>query len=265
MADEKSHHPSVPSRRIPRSMVLRWPLLALLSCLPLTIGAAEISRLGSLGLTSDYVHRGLSRSSERPALQAGYGVSLGDAGLYTGAWGTTLDTRELGPDFGSANGFELDLLLGVSRPLGASWNWNLNAGRYYYLGDRRILDYDYYELNASLSWQEFLSFSAAWSPDATDHTREGRALTGHSTSFEISGEWPLLRRLSATAGVGYNDLSEVSEVTYTYWSGGVNARFGRYLLSFNRFGTDDDARGRFMDGRADSRFVLHLVASFGGR
>lgn len=225
--------------------------------------ALDLGWLATLGLTSDYVHRGLTQSSGQPAVQGGLSLRI-PQGFYVGAWASTLDTTELGPDFGDGDGYEIDILLGLARPLSADWGYHLNLGRYTYADNRSILDYDYTELAAGFSWRERVRLNLAYSPDSTDHTRAGAALSGARYVAEIGAEWPLTRWLSATAGYGYQDAQAVSEVRFSYYSAGVNLRWRRYALGLTQFGTSDAAQGRWADGRGESRFAANLAATFGG-
>lgn len=218
----------------------------------------------TLAYTTDYVHRGLTQSSGEGAIQAGAGLRF-SPGVYANVWGSTIDTDRLGPDFGDGSGYELDILLGLSRPLSAHWRWDVNVGRYLYLEDRRNLDYHYTEYAAAIAFRERLRLSLAWSPKVTDHTRRPvpQALSGPRMVYELSGEWPLTRWIGLAGGGGYNDSREVSDLSYWYWSAGVNLRWRRYALGLRHYSTDSDARERWSDGRAADRFAADLVLSFG--
>lgn len=237
-------------------------VLLLLAGLPAS--ARQVQIAGSVAFTSDYVQHGLTQSSGNPALQGGVGLRLPE-GVYLNAWFSTLDLDRQGPDFGDGSGYEADVLVGYGRPLNADWRWDANLGRYLYFADRRNLDYDYTEFTANLVYRERLRLAVAWTPEATDHTRrvEPELLQGPRTVVELSGEWPLWRALSLTAGYGYNDSREVSDVRFTFWSAGANLRWRRWALGLAHYGTDAEARARWPDGRAADRFVGTLVLSFG--
>jgi uncharacterized protein (TIGR02001 family) len=223
----------------------------------------ELGWLASAGVTSDYVHRGLTQSSGKPAVQGGLSLRV-PQGLYTGVWASTIDTSRQSPDFGDGEGFEINALVGIGRPLGAEWSWNLNAGRYLYTGLNSVLDYDYTEVQAALGWRERLRLSLAYSPDSTDHRRNNQPLTGARYVADLALEWPLTRWLAATAGLGYQDAQQVSEVRFLYTGIGLNLRWRGAALGIARYGTDGTARGRWADGRADDRVVVNLAATWGG-
>ncbi len=248
----------------PDGRFARWPRrIGLILLLVLGPAAAQTELVGSLAYTTDYVHRGVTQSSGQGALQAGAALRRPE-GFYVSAWVSTLELYRLGPDFGDGDALELDLLLGLSRPLDSQWTWNLTAGRYIYSGDRRNLDYNYYEFSADLSFRDRLRLSVAWTPEVTDHTRNPipEAMEGSRTVVEAAGQWPLRRWLSLNAGFGYNDSSEVADLEYTYWSAGASLHWRRCTLDLAHYSTDSEARGRWADGRAADRFAASLILSF---
>lgn len=244
--------------------VLCGPAVVLLLSMLLPSTASAARGYAAIGITSDYVHHGLTQSSGEPAVQAGAGLRS-PTGLYASAWLSSINIRQQAPDYGDDSGFELNLIGGYERPLSATWSAEINVGRYIYFAEHRMLDYNYWEFWTSLSWRERLRLSLAYSPEATDHTRrvQPEALDGERMVVELSGEWPLRRWLALGGGVGYHDAREVSDVEFTFWSAGATLRWRRYALSLTHFSTDADARARWPDGRAANRFAATLVLSFG--
>ena len=224
--------------------------------------AVSAETVGSLSLTSDYVHRGLSQSSGNPALQAGIGIRS-ESGYYAHLWATTLDTSELAPDFGDDSAIEANLVVGRVKALADDWLIELTAGQYESFNASQILDYDYTEFGVALIFKDNYRLHYAFSPRATDHTRSDAKLSGQRHVVEVSTQWPVSRRWSISGGVGYADLSRVSDVRHVFWGAGLNYRFQRYVLSAAFYGTDSDARERFIDGRADNRIAVSIIAAFG--
>ena len=218
--------------------------------------------VSSLALSSDYVFRGLSQSSERPVVQFGGGLRT-TTGAYLHLLASSVDTERLAPDFGG-HGIEINLMAGMSRPVDDDWHWDINFSQYQTNHTDQILDYDYSEVGASIGYQDLVRISAAYSWRATDHARDNAKLRGPRRAVEVAGQWPVSPRLSLTGGVGYSDLSKVSDVTHYYWSTGLTYRSGRYQGTLMVVGTDDDARERFIDDRADTRLVASFIITFGG-
>lgn len=236
--------------------------LGILAFLLMTAGLCRAEVVGSVALTSDYVHRGLSQSSENPALQAGLGVRS-RSGYYAHLWATTLDTSKLAPDFGDSSAVEMNLIVGSTRSLSDDLLLDLTVGQYESFNSSQILDYDYTEFGVALSFRDRLRFAYAYSPRATDHTRTNLKLSGPRHVAEVSAQWPLGERWSLSGGIGFSDLSEVSDVRHAFWGLGVGYQVHRYFLTAGVFGTDERARDRFIDGRADTRVVATIIASFG--
>ncbi len=108
---------------------------------------------GEVNLMSDYRFRGVSRSDEDPAAQAGLTVRHG-SGVYAGARGTTQSGRDSfrlrGPGFGDLGDVQVDLYAGYGRDLGGGFD--IDAGMMYYVfagGDGAT---DYVEPYVSLSY-----------------------------------------------------------------------------------------------------------------
>lgn len=241
-------------------MLLRLLIFSALS----VAGLCHAQVVGSLALTSDYVHRGLSQTNGSPALQAGIGVHS-ESGYYAQLWGSTLDTSELAPDFGDSLAYEADLVVGTGQVLSDNLVLDLSVGRYESFGASQILDYDYTEFGAALTYESAVRVAYFYTPRATDHTRTNAKWSGRRHVIEAAGEWPLSERWSINGGVGYSDLSEVSDVSHVFWSFGLGYRVQRYIFTAGVFGTDGDARDRFIDGRADTRVAVGIIVPFGGQ
>lgn len=259
-----SSRPNLPQRTLPP--VPGFFCLALTAALAFSAAdACAASLQASLGLTSDYVHRGLSQSSGEPAVQLGAGLRWTN-GFEAGVWGSTLDTSD-DPDAGDSSGYELDALLGWSVAVDAPGDWvaDLGIGRYLYLGDARVLDYDYTEFSAGLSYRGQLRAALAWAPDRAGYAAgTGPVRSADAYAYELSVAWPLPRGLRLSGGLGYHDLDRVYGLSYRYWSAGIGWHRGRYLIELTRFGTEGEGRRRLGE-EADGRTALTVVARFGKR
>lgn len=120
---------------------------------PLGTGTSGFDLSGSIGVLSDYRFRGVSRSDEDPAVQAGLNLAH-DSGFYAGARATSLkgvdSFRRRDPAFRDLGDAQIDLYAGYGAQLGGGFE--LDGGVMYYLfadGDGAT---DYVEPYASLSW-----------------------------------------------------------------------------------------------------------------
>jgi len=129
-----------PSRAAPRHRErLRAVVQVLAMALLLTAGQADAQWAGSIGVVSDYRHRGVSFSDRRPAVQ---GSASWDhpSGLFAGAQATTV---RLGP---AAIGTNAEFLYygGFARDAGP-FAWEAGMLRYDYSGPARVQGYGYTE------------------------------------------------------------------------------------------------------------------------
>lgn len=96
-------------------------LAGVLSLLTAPALAQGLSFSGSVGITSNYMSRGVTQSDNRPALQFGF---EGEAsGFYAGIWGSTV---RLAPD-----DIEVDLYAGYRFSVGAA-SFDVGYARYFY-------------------------------------------------------------------------------------------------------------------------------------
>ena len=74
----------------------------------LTAGSASAEVSGSVAVVSDYLFRGVTQTSEKPALQGGI-TWTHDSGFYVGGWGSSISwLSDADPDVSSQ--VELDAL-----------------------------------------------------------------------------------------------------------------------------------------------------------
>ena len=107
----------------------------------------------NVGLTSEYLFRGLSQTDDAPALQGGfdYEVSLAKpVALYLGVWGSNVDFNE-GAGVDGAT-IEIDWYGGLRGNIGdTALGWDVGFIYYSYPGAASSLNYDFIEAQAALS------------------------------------------------------------------------------------------------------------------
>ena len=213
----------------------------------------------NVALTTEYVFRGISQTSEGPAIQGGYDLTCGI--FYAGVWASNLDWGGTGL-FGFAGNdavanIEMDWYLGI-KPVTGRITWDLGVIYYTYpnaadLGvnalaavDKR--DYNYLELKVGASaeiWKDgTLSATAFWSPDYQYEVGPGvdvRRLV-HAEPARSSRCWREWSP-SFSALIGYQTASGSDadksvyrlNVTgdgsdYLYWNVGLHARLPRQVV-----------------------------------
>ena len=182
----------------------------------------------NLGLTSDYVFRGISQTDRDPALQGGFDYAFGDSGFYIGTWGSNVDFQDRdGPDI------EIDFYGGFSHDFNDKWNIDLSAIRYTYYGERDVYgSIDYNEFVGKLAWNGMLTFTVGY---ANDYANAGfdQLYTGLDGSWDLGHDW------SFSAGVGHTSFGE-DNGSYNNWLLGISKKFGPVEATLNYFDTNVD-------------------------
>ena len=211
----------------------------------------ETSNLSwNLTLTSDYVFRGISQTSENPALQGGLDYAFGESGFYTGVWASNVDFDDSdGPNI------ELDGTAGWGMSLSDDWSLDLHFVRYFYFGENSAYgSIDYNEYFISTSFREMLTFTAAY---ADDYSNSGVS----SQYYAVDGSWDVGHEFNLSAGLGYSKFSEGTG-DYTDWSLGLSRQFGPVEIDLTYHDTDGSYVDEFYPDGASNAVVLSF--NFGG-
>jgi uncharacterized protein (TIGR02001 family) len=189
--------------------------LAALGAMALPAYAADPPKLaltGSAWLTTDYLFRGVSQTSNSPAAQVEFDVTYGI--LYGYIWGSNVDF---------ADSIELDYGLGIT-PKWGNVTFNF-AGLYYsYPGFNDQLDY--FEALGGATWTSgkwTLGVKDYWSPDNFQAFGNSNAIEG-SVAYAFTGKLWNFFTPSISGGVGYQSYEEVAS-DYTYWNAGLTLGF----------------------------------------
>jgi len=241
----------------PRSGVTRLGgALCIVAASVLQGARAEGSLGGHVDATTDYVFRGLSQTRGGPAAQADLHYQT-SAGWFAGVWGSTVDLNR-----GPGSTVELNAYAGRAWPIGGSWNVKATAVQYIYPNDTAYLSYDYFELLASVAYEDRLAFTISWSPNTSRYSSYGVARNETTFTYEIVGQLPLHGPLSATGSAGYYDLSDLFGTGYFYGSAGLAATFERLRIDLTYFDTEQEATELFGPEVAGDRWSLTVAWSF---
>lgn len=210
----------------------------------------------SIGIASDYLARGVTRSAGEPSLQAD-GHYAWDSGWFAGASAATVRQSPA-----SDVAAELSAYFGYARAITTTWGSRMTAAHYAYpsYSPRRVYDYD--ELSASLGYQDRLFLSVAVSPDRGADTTRGTASQRTALAYDLTLRQPLTQGLSASLGMGYNDLHHLVGAGYWYWNAGVAYDRGPLHVVVAFIGTDATAKSLFYDDAAANRLVATVLWSF---
>ena len=201
----------------------------------------------NLAVTTDYVFRGYTQTSEDFAVQAGVDWE-GGGGWNFGVWGSNLDFGA-----GDSASAEVDLYGGYSWQVN---NVSLSAGFIYYAYPGADSDpgYDFIEGYAGLGYDfEAVSLSAAlhFTPDNFGETGTGWYLTGGLASA-------LSDALSVDANIGFSQVTPDFGEDYLDWNLGLSYSFSLLALDLRYHDTDAPDCA----GSCDSRIVLSVSTGF---
>jgi uncharacterized protein (TIGR02001 family) len=205
-----------------------------------------------VGVTSDYVFRGISQSGEDPAVQGGVDLTCGR--FYLGTWASSID-------FG--DNIEIDIYGGFKASTGPV-SWDVGFIYYAYPGAPSFLDLDYVELKIGASAEIVkggtVGATLFYSPEYTGNS--GEVFTWE---LSYSQALPKVGMVSPTfsATYGYSDFQDLSFLSYAYWNVGVSLAFHeRWSLDLRYWDTDGDGLAAIAGSLADERFVATLKYTF---
>jgi uncharacterized protein (TIGR02001 family) len=210
--------------------------------LPSPVQASE-AWAGSIAIATDYIYRGISQTRGEPALQGGLQLQT-PSGWSAGLWGSTVD-------FHSRRGPTYEIALHATRAwsLGPDWSTQLSAAHHEYPNEART-DYDYDELTASLSFQQRVTASVAWSPNTSRYGDGRMAANRRALSYEMTVLQPLNAYWSLSAGAGHYDLRDLFGIGYWFWNAGI--AFSWDTLQVDLLHIDADATAERLFGYSAS-------------
>lgn len=199
---------------------------------------AEHTFTGNVGLTSNYIFRGISQSQHKPAIQGGFDYSHA-SGLYAGVWGSNVSWVSLpNTTYKTNNSLELDLYAGYKKSLG-DFSYDLGAIRYYYPGDLvpNGVTPDSTEVYGAIGWK-FITlkyshtvskhlFGWAGNPDGTKNVK-GSGYLDLSANYDLGNGWGI------NGHIGHQSIKNNAPASYTDYKVGVtkDVGFGVFGLAY---------------------------------
>lgn len=211
---------------------------------------------GSLALTSDYFVRGITRSDDQAALQLDLHY-VESSGLMAGVF---VSNTQIDP--GRSRDAELNGYVGFAWRGNGDWHGRVLGGYYAYPWNAYGSVYNYAEFDLDVGYRDWLDLAASYSPDTPRYVA-GRGLKGVAAeSLELNLQHALVGRLSATGGIGYNDLGGAGGTGYVYWSVGAACDLAPVLLTVSYVDTSAAAKSLFYDTAATGRFTGTVIWRF---
>jgi len=188
---------------------------------PAYAGDNKFTLGGTAALTTDYIFRGISQTSDDPAVQASIDGAYGI--FYIGAWGSNVDFAVPGQDL------EIDYYAGI-KPVWKGITFDIAALYYTYPGTCQgacgLAESDYFELKTagSYTFGEKLTVTIAnyWSPDFAYETGEGDAIEGAAV-YAFGGKLFNFFSPSISGLIGYQTVDDLGD--YVYWNAGLTLGF----------------------------------------
>jgi len=208
--------------------------------------AEELKLAYNLGVTSDYVFRGVSQTQEDPAVQGGIDASYGVA--YAGIWASNVD-------FGSKDpSAEIDFYAGVKPTVGDT-NLDFGVLYYSYSKDKGLTPgrYSYTELKAAISQ----TFGPVTLGGAVYYSPEYPGNGGSATYVELNAAAPIAKKLTLSGAVGNQSIDNYPE--YKTWNLGLTYALTDKLSADLRYWDTSEHK---LGSIYDSRVAVSLKAAF---
>jgi uncharacterized protein (TIGR02001 family) len=213
------------------------------------------------------VFHGISQTCGDPAAQADLDYrssgGLASTEVFAGVWGSAGLGRSR---CGQAR--ELNLYAGYNVAVGADSSASLTYTHYGYPGGSYTLShiagfrYDYDSVGARWSWQDEVSVTVDWTPDALRYTRYSVARDRTAMSYGLQLHHPLPGGFSLNGGVGYDTVTDPFGTGYAFWDAGVGYTWGVVQLQAGYFGTANRANRLFGSYGAGDRASVSAVWRF---
>jgi len=245
-----------------KSCVLGLALAAGLG-LPAQAQDQKLSLSATATFTTDYVFRGISQTSENPAIQGSFDATYGI--FYLGMWGSNIDFGGAGGTGDIAN-IEIDYYAGIT-PTWKGISFDIGGIYYTYPGAFDPAgEFDYFELKtgASYTFAEKLTVSLTnyWSPENFGETGDNDVLEvglGYAFAGKLFNFFT--PTIDGVYGHQWGD-SGSGGFDYSYWNAGLTLGFMDHWSADVRYWDTSDltcGSGLFS---CDARVVGTVSASF---
>jgi uncharacterized protein (TIGR02001 family) len=221
-----------------------------LTAAPAFAADADWTVTGNVNVLTDYRFRGISQTGRGPALQGGFDAGH-KSGFYVGNWNSNVS----GTQYPGGHGIEMDFYAGYK---GEYKGVGYDIGNlYYYYGDARFgnTKVDNNEVYGALSYGPV---SAKVSYATTDYfglngdtavlDENGAAFgSGNSrgtTYSELNFSKEIMPKLTLAAHVGYTDIKNYKDFSYTDYKLGLSYDLNGYVLGAAYVGNDVKARAK---------------------
>jgi uncharacterized protein (TIGR02001 family) len=200
---------------------------AVVWAMPVQAAENKLNLSATTAFTTDYVFRGISQTSNNPAVQPEFDLTYGM--FYAGIWGSNVN-------FG--DNLEIDYYAGIT----PKWNnitFNIGGIAYTYPSTHNP-ELDYFELKTGASWtggQWSLGVTNYWSPDNFNTFGDSDAIEG-SVAYAFKGKLFNFFSPSVSGLVGFQSYEDIAS-DYTYWNAGLTLGFMEHWSADVRYWDTD--------------------------
>lgn len=191
----------------------------------------------NVALTTDYMYRGISQSSEGPAISGGFDYTYatgGFADFYAGIWASSLDFGD------NDTGIEIDYYGGFTGEFSNGISWDI-GGLYYHYPETdadAAGDFDFAEVYGSLGYtfsnvmfEPAIGVSVAYSPDFFGET-------GDAVYVNPTLDLSLPHGFGLSFAYGNQSIDEGSD--YDHYVIGVNKSWNIFDFDVSYYDTSDE-------------------------
>jgi len=220
----------------------------LASAVAMTLASTAQAELSAnIGVTSNYVWRGVTQTDDGAAVQGGIDWAH-ESGFYLGTWASNIDWGV------GSSGVEVDFYGGYA---GAVNDFGYDVGLiYYYYPDSDYEDSDFAELLLSGSYKWFeagLAYTISGDQPDDAPFSDGDLYYYASVSFDLGNDWGV----GGTIGHYDFDVPSSSDIDYTHFQIDVTkgaGDFGDFTFSLSQ--ADEES------GDDDTKFFVAWTKSF---
>lgn len=211
---------------------------------------------GAVGITSDYMVRGISRSNDRAALQLD--LHYFDASGFVA--GVFASNTQLDP--GAEKDAELNGYLGFAWTAQDDWRSKISAGYYAYPWNAYGSAYNYAELDLDIGYQDWLNVSFGYSPNSPRLWPSSGVASVKAESAEVNVQRSFIGKLSGTGGIGYYRVQGLDPTGYLYWSLGAAYDLSRASFVVSYVDAQRGANALFYNAAVGGRWVGTIIWRF---
>ena len=243
-----------------RLLIFKKKIFSGIFCMLLGLSTAHAEWHGEVGVLSNYVYRGYSKSQGDPVFQ-GHLDYQNDNGWFTGLGLSQVNFESLRRS--NLATVEIKPYVGWAMPLSSNLRTELSVSGYIYNGNIFGQAGDYAELNTALHYQDWLSAKVSVAPNAYQR---------HVTipNYELIYRRDILDTVRFSGGLGYYQAKGLIDQNFFYWNLGVSWFLTSYLALDIRyvdanvkehFDTDLD-HDEFYPRPLTNKYLLSLTVGF---